>query len=47
MAVGFAPATPLQLAAAAMLNTAGATGYYDTLLAQYAQRRAVLLDYLD
>ncbi len=44
--VTFAPATPLQLATAVMLNEAPASGYYELLRAQYAQRRAVLRDYL-
>ncbi|AEB45553.1 MULTISPECIES: aminotransferase class I/II-fold pyridoxal phosphate-dependent enzyme [Micromonospora] len=44
--VTFAPATPLQLATAVMVNEAPASGYYELLRAQYAQRRAVLRDYL-
>ncbi|MCM4083125.1 aminotransferase class I/II-fold pyridoxal phosphate-dependent enzyme [Paractinoplanes hotanensis] len=43
--VTFAPATPLQAAAAEMIASMP-TGYYDRLRAQYSQRRAVLADYL-
>lgn len=45
--ITFAAPTPLQQAVATMLTTGSQTGYFDALLAQYTERRDVLVDYLD
>jgi N-succinyldiaminopimelate aminotransferase len=45
--ITFAAPTPLQAAVATMLTSGTQSGYYDRLLAEYAERRDVLVDYLD
>jgi N-succinyldiaminopimelate aminotransferase len=44
--VTFAAASPLQHAVGVMFEEAARTGYFDTLRAEYAQRRSTLLEYL-